>query len=460
MIAFQGHSAGILRCQKPKSVTDTLFALGKSTHVTVQASILNHNLDTMSVTKFKCLPTELEIESDQLAVGMYVCELDRPWLETPFDFQGFRITEPGELDMLRRLCRRVRIDVVLGDHPSGLFDLEASRFPEGVPDPSDDVFRIGARKPLANLNPLDDELPKAQEIQLTLATALEDAMEGLRAGRIHSIQNIQTVSTSLIDSIERNPDALSWLTTMRSKDAGMYRHAMAVGILVLTVGRHLGLPRATLESMALGGLLFDVGKTRVSDTVLMKPDRLTEREYERFQRHVEHGLEMLSGGLGVNDTVLSMVRTHHERHDGSGYPSGLMGDSIPALGKILGIADAYETMLSSATAGRQLSPHDVLRYFNTRRGKLFDGALVEEFVQAVGIYPTGTLVRLNDKRIGVIYEQNRLRRLQPRVLLVLDDTGQRLKPFERVDLLIQDSLQIVECLEPGSCGIDPEELFL
>ena len=169
---------------------------------------------------------------------------------------------------------------------------------------------------------------------------------------------------------------------------------------------------------------------------------------------------MLSGGRGINDAVLSMVRTHHERHDGSGYPSGLVGDCIPALGKIVGIADAYETMLNSATAGRQLSPHDVLRYFNSRRDKLFDGALVEEFIQAVGIYPTGTLVRLSDRRVGVIYEQNRLRRLQPRVLLVLDDTGQRLKPFERVDLLMQDSLQIVECLEPGSCGIDPEELFL
>jgi hypothetical protein len=106
----------------------------------------------------------------------------------------------------------------------------------------------------------------------------------------------------------------------------------------------------------------------------------------------------------------------------------------------------------------------VLKYFNTRRGKLFDGALVEEFIQAVGIYPTGTLVKLSDNSVGVIYEQNRLRRLQPRVLLVLDGEGRRLKPFERIDLMMHESgnsaLQIVECLEPGACGIDPEELFL
>jgi HD-GYP domain-containing protein (c-di-GMP phosphodiesterase class II) len=414
----------------------------------------------MATTRLKNITTQLEIDTESLVVGMYVCQLDRPWLDTPFDFQGFRISQKAEVDMLRRLCRRVRVDVTLGDYPPALLDPDTRPTAEGIPDPSNAVFHVDLRKPTANRSPLDDELPKAREIQLTLAAALEEAMEGLLAGRVHSIQNLQTVSASLIDSIERNPDALSWLTTMRSKDAGLYRHAMAVGILVLTVGRHLGLPRPTLESMALGGLLFDVGKTRVSDTVLMKPDRLTEKEYERFQRHVEHGVEMITGGRNINDTVLSMVRTHHERHDGSGYPSGLVGDCIPALGKILGIADAYETMLNSATAGRKLSPHDVLRYFNSRRGKLFDGALVEEFIQAVGIYPTGTLVKLNDKRIGVIYEQNRLRRLQPRVLLVLDSAGQRLKPFERVDLLMQDSLQIVECLEPGSSGIDPDELFL
>lgn len=430
------------------------------TQFTVQSFDLGQYCVAMATMRLKNIASQLEVDSESLAVGMYVCQLDRPWLDTPFDFQGFRITQTAEVDMLRHLCRRVRVDVTMGDYPPGLLDFDAPSVDEGGLDPSNAVFHLDSRKPTANRSPLDEELPKAQAIQLALATALEEAVEGLLAGRVHSIQNLQTVSASLIDSIERNPDALSWLTTMRSKDAGMYRHAMAVGILVLTVGRHLGLPRPTLESMALGGLLFDVGKTRVSDTVLMKPDRLTEKEYERFQSHVEHGLEMLSGGRDINDTVLSMVRTHHERHDGSGYPAGLIGDRIPALGKIVGIADAYETMLHSATAGRQLSPHDVLRYFNTRRGKLFDGALVEEFIQAVGIYPTGTLVRLSDRRIGVIYEQNRLRRLQPRVLLVLDSAGHRLKPFERVDLLMQESLQIVECLEPGSSGIDPDELFL
>jgi HD-GYP domain-containing protein (c-di-GMP phosphodiesterase class II) len=413
------------------------------------------------------MPTKtIEIEVERLKIGMYVAELDRPWLDTPFLFQGFRITENEEVEQLRRLCKKVRVDITIGDPPDPVPTRSAP--PPSTPAEavqSNEIFRSPARGPIANKEPIDDELPKAQHKRVELARTLEETMNGLRSGRVLSVERLQATSTSLIDSIERNPDALAWLTTMRSKDAGMYRHAMAVAVLVLTCGRHLGLPRPGLESMALGGLLFDVGKTRVSDTVLMKPDRLTEAEFERFKAHVQHGIEILTGCRGVDEAVLSMVRTHHERHDGSGYPLGLKGDTIPALGKIVGICDVYQTMLDSPTAGRRLSPHDVLNYLNGRRGTLFDAALVEEFIQAIGIYPTGTFVRLSDGSVGVVYEQNRLRRLLPRVMLVLDGTGVRLKPFQMVDLMMQSasedrSLRIVECLDPGSCGLDVDDLFL
>jgi HD-GYP domain-containing protein (c-di-GMP phosphodiesterase class II) len=291
-------------------------------------------------------------------------------------------------------------------------------------------------------------------------------MEELRSGRVLAIEHVKAATQPFIESVERNPDALAWLSTMRHKDASMYQHALSAALLVLTFGRHLGLPRPALEDLTLGGLLFDVGKTRISDTVLLKPDRLTDNEFKRYQQHVEHGIEILTQCRGVNDTILAMVRTHHERHDGSGYPLGLKGDSIPAFGKIAGIADAYRTMLESSTAGRRLSAHDALRYLSRERERTFDGALVEEFIQAIGIYPTGTLVKLSDGCVAVVIEQNRLRRLQPKVMLVLDSKQQPLGAFQAIDLLMQNanvdasSLSIVECLEPGAYGIDPEELFL
>lgn len=409
------------------------------------------------------LTKTVEIEVDELTVGMYVAALDRPWLETPFLFQGFRITGQDEVEALRRLCKRVRIDITAGEELKPKAPLSTPR-QDADAEPSNETFHNPSRREVEIRRPVQEEMASAKQVHSELIEALSDAMEELRSGRVLAIERVQAATRPLVDSIERNPDALAWLATMRQQDAGMYHHALSAAVLVLTYGQHLGLSRPALENLALGGLLFDVGKTCMSDTVLIKPDRLNDSEFERYQQHVEQGIEILAKCHGMNDTILSMVRTHHERHDGSGYPLGLKGDMIPAFGKIAGIADAYRTMLESSTAGRRLSAHDVLKYLSRHRGLEFDAALVEEFIQAIGIYPTGTLVKLSDGCVGAVIEQNRLRRLQPKVMLVLDNAQQPLAAFQTVDLLLQNSsaspLFIVECLEPGAYGIDPEEFFL
>ncbi|MGQ0835500.1 MAG: HD-GYP domain-containing protein [Gammaproteobacteria bacterium] len=409
------------------------------------------------------LTRTVEIEVEDLTLGMYVSELDRPWVETPFLFQGFRIQHQEEIDTLKKFCARVRIDITVGEMPKPKARVLSHR-ENAAAVQSNEILRRRRKRKAEARRPTQEEMGSAREAHEQMVETLSDVMQGLQEGRTLAIEQVQASAKPLIDSIERNPDALAYLMTMRRKDVGMHRHAMSTAVLVLTCGRHLGLARAELETLALGGLLFDVGKTRVSDTVLLKPDRLTDEEFGDYKRHVEYGIETLSRCRGVNDAVLSMVRTHHERHDGSGYPLGLKGDSIPAFGKIVGIADAYQSMLESNTAGRRLSAHDVLNYLNKHRGLQFDSALVEEFIQAIGIYPTGTLVKLSDGCVGVVVEQNRLRRLQPKVMLVLDQHQQRLPAFATIDLLTHDTraqqLQIVECLEPGAFGIDPEELFL
>lgn len=404
----------------------------------------------------------VEIDVAELTLGMYVSELDRPWIETPFLFQGFRISAQEEIDTLRKLCSRVRIDAALGDLPPVSKKRAKAALQEA--EQSNVIFTQRSPRNVEVARPVAEELAPAVAAHRALVESVSVEMDALRAGRALAVEKVQAATGPLIDSIERNPDALAWLSTMHRKDAGIYRHAVSAAVLVLTCGRHLGLPRAALESLALGGLLFDVGKTRVSETVLLKPDRLTEDEFRAYQQHVEHGIDILSQCKGIDAPVLSMVRTHHERHDGSGYPLGLKGDSIPAFGKMAGIADAYQTMLESTSAGRRLSPHDVLNYLNKHRGLQFDGALVEEFIQAIGIYPTGTLVRLSDGCVGIVVEQNRRRRLQPKVMLVLDQSQRPMPKFQTLDLLLQSAgespLHIVECLEPGAYDIDPEELFL
>ncbi len=408
-----------------------------------------------------------EISVDSLALGMYVAELDRPWLETPFLFQGFKLTEQEEIDTLRNLCKLVHVL----DPDGSIGRAERARRatkPAPVRDPAldvpTDVFRKPGNRVLDVKHPMHEEMAQAKKAHGELVTTIATVMDGLRSGRMLDIDRVQAATHPLINSIGRNPDALAWLSAMRQKDMDIYNQSVSAAVLILTFGRHLGLPRIALDSLALGGLLFDVGKTRISDDILLKPDRLSETEFTEYKKHVQYGMEILSQTRGLDTSIIAMVRTHHERHDGSGYANGLKADEIPAFGKIAGIVDAYQTMLSLSNAGKQLSPHRVLNYLNRRRDMEFESALVEEFIQAIGIYPTGTLVELSDGRIGVVIEQNRRRRLQPKVMLLLDASKNPLPGTQTIDLVIDgasdDQIQVINCLEPGAYGIDTEELFL
>ncbi len=402
----------------------------------------------------------MEIPVEELELGMYVADLDRPWLDTPFLFQGFQLVEPDDLASLRRLCRTVHVDV-RDLSPEKLAERSAAEPPPPPPPPPPPrVQAADVARPMAA------ELPRAAAVEKELLATVTEAMDQLRRGHVLEVAKLKAVTSPLVDSIESNPDALAWLAAMRRKDGDMYRQSVGASVLCATFGRHLGLPRASLEHLALGGLLFDVGKTRLPNDVLLKPDRLTDAEFEIFKGHVLEGLAILEKSAGIPAPVLEMTRTHHERHDGSGYLEGASGADIPVFGRIAGIVDAYLTMVSNPHYGSRHSAHEALRYLIRRRGAEFDAALVEEFVQAIGIYPTGTIVRLSDGRVGVITEQNRLRRLKPTVMIVLDERQCPLANYVTVNLVLEPlgidgkPLSIVDCLEEGAFGIDPEELFL
>ena len=407
----------------------------------------------------------VEIPVDRLEIGMYVAVLDRPWLGTPFPFQGFRVTSPEEMQQVRTLCRTVRVDLSRVDS-TVVQDASLQGRARQSAMPPDTIFSDAGAASIPVRCAMPEELPRARTVHSDLVGVVGEAMEDLRRGHLVEIERVRAATAPLIDSVDSNPDALIWLASIRRKNDRMYRQSISAAILAVTYGRHLGLPRASLSDLAVGGLLFDVGKTRIPDDVLLKPDRLTESEFAVYKMHVDEGVKILQDCGGMNEAILAMVRTHHERHDGSGYDLGLKSDSIPAFGKIAGIVDAYETMLTTANNATRYSGHDALLYLTRRRGHEFDAALVEEFIQAIGIYPTGSIVRLSDGRVGLIIEQNRERRLQPKIMVVMGNDRRPLSKFETVDLRMQhegtdgNPLSISECLEAGAYGITAEDYYL
>jgi HD-GYP domain-containing protein (c-di-GMP phosphodiesterase class II) len=184
------------------------------------------------------------------------------------------------------------------------------------------------------------------------------------------------------------------------------------------------------------------------------------------QKHVDYSVEIVSSIEGINDDVIEMVATHHERHNGSGYPKGLSGDKIPLFGKMAGIIDCYDAMISDRVYMSAISPHDAVRKLYDWSNIDFQLELVEQFIQVVGIYPVGTIIELSDGRIGVIVAHHRVWRLRPKIMLILDSDKNPYAQFDIIDTYkIEDDedgnpLKIIKSVDPGIYGIDPQQFYL
>ncbi len=409
--------------------------------------------------------TTVQIPTSMLKVGMYVSSLDRPWIETPFLFQGFSVGDE-ELGEIRKLCKTITVDCSEAEaaelrrqlahtQPPRRAETEISLKPK--PGPSRDPV------------PLREELAAAKSVHANATTVLTDVMDQLRRGRQLTVPKLGVVVDSMVDSVCRNREAITWLARMKTKDDYVYGHSLASSVWALVFGRHLGLDKETLKTLSLGAMLLDIGKTRLRTDLLTKAGRLNAEEMQEARRHVELGLSVLQESSGIDSRVLQMVETHHERFDGSGYPHGIAGDSIPLVGRIAGIVDTYDAMTSLRPYAKAKSTYDAVRQLKGLANVWFHGELVEQFVQAVGVFPTGTLVELNTGEVGVVVGQSRYRRLRPEIMLILDGNKQLRSDFTTIDLQMQqegegaDSTQklwIVQGLEPGAYGIDPTEYYL
>jgi len=401
---------------------------------------------------------------DELLVGMYVSRLDRPWIETPFPLQGFYIKELGDIDQLKRYCRQVTIDLSRSRAVVEPVQRVATQKPrEEAAKPA----AARARKPVyQTVVSMPQEVNASRVLHLQFADAVGAVYQGLKQGKGVDLDNTREVTGQVVESIIRNPDAMVWLSRVRDKDAYSYHHAFRCAIWGTVLGRHLGISRPAMENLALGLTLMDVGKARLPDGLLSKKGLLSPAERTELRRHVDYSLEILGGMPGIPSQVMQMVAEHHERFDGSGYPNKLIGKAISPLGKIAGLVDTYDAMTSERPYARALTSMEAVSRLYELRNNEFQAQLVEEFIQAIGVYPTGTLVHLSSQEVGVVIAQNRERRLRPKLLVLLDGDKKALARPRYLDMLstTHDSagepLRIVTSLLAGSFGVDPGKVQL
>lgn len=413
-----------------------------------------------------------KLDVHQLSIGMYVSELDRPWLETPFLFQGFEIRSQEDIEQLRRYCKSVYID--LPDHISDSPGLRRKAPEQPAPRPYQEIGdtrdktehsllkiinRPGGPPRYHDKTTLEEEIAAIGQHYLRARAMIQGIMDDVRLG--HSINGLgaaQAVS-ALADSVIRNPDALMCFIQLKKFDEYTAQHSLRVCILALAFGRYLGFEPKELRVLGIGGLLHDIGKMKIPLDILNKPTELTPRESSIMQTHVQRGVEILEAVSVMPATAIDVARYHHERYNGNGYMIGLEGERIGMFGMIGGIVDCYDAITSDRAYRASMSSHAALRRMYEWRTREFHPHLVEQFIQCMGIYPIGSIVELNTGDVGVVVAMNRTRRLKPRVALVLRPNHLPYSQNKIVDLgehKYDDGrdYEIERVLEPGSHGVN------
>ncbi len=400
------------------------------------------------------------VNTQKLKIGMYICGLDRPWLDTPFLMQGFLIDDDKEIEDLNYYCKYVSIDIDKG--------IEADAYLDGNPgsaeDHLNDFLELGDRYvEYEDEKSALEEFPVAK-LALDEATAeITTIMDDINNGDILDVQAVNTAVQPLLDSMIRNVDALLWMLNVQGNEDS-YRAAMENCTLGLAFGRHLGLHMSDIRTLAVGMLLLDVGKFKVPADILNKPGTLTKEEFTEVKKHVEYGVEMLKNIGGFNEAVINLVQTHHERFNGSGYPNGLEGTQIPIFGRIASIIDTYSSMSRKTTFRDAIAPHKILQELYKWRNKHYQAELVEQFLQCMGVYPTGSLVEMTTGEVGIVVAQNMRERLEPIICMLLDENKD---PWQSKFIINLSKnrvdakgvrRKILHALESGSYGIASGQL--
>jgi HD-GYP domain-containing protein (c-di-GMP phosphodiesterase class II) len=422
---------------------------------------------------------------------MYVAELDRPWLDTPFVFQGFEIKGRNEIQQLQSSCSYVYVDIDRGRLTEvEIRSLLSSDFGKTMPvtsrvsreAPAKGLLsRIRARlglnnpvngrrakdaKPYEITSTVRREAPRAKEAYEHTLSRYKAILDRARGFGEVSVGKVSHAVKPTIESILRNPDAMAWTIFSKKRSGRNYSRAVATSVWSVMFGRHLGFDRAGLQDLAMGGLLLDIGNIGIPGSIINAEGSITIVEFEKVAEHVQIGLEILTKSGRFSDNVLDMVQYHHERADGSGYPKKKVGHHIPVYGRIAAVADCYDAMTTKTLYSPALAAYDSARELNDMRGKEFQAEVVGQFLQMIGMFPTGSVVEFSDGIVGVVLEQNRQNPLRPKVMLLKDSNGE---PFDQPQIMDMQKLSdgdrgskavsITKGHEHGAFGIDPLNYF-
>lgn len=403
------------------------------------------------------LPNQVKLGTNDVLVGMFVCELDCKWSETPFPLGGFHVKTADEIVLLQKFCKVVTIDTNKGAEParrrrSNLTILSSARRAA----PAAASLKVN-RDAWPVTHTLKQQIDKSHASYLAMNDALAGLAQAVRKGDPLDLDSLQEPSTALIDSILANPQTLVWILNTEDQLKQQNSHCVRAAIWAALLSRQFGLKRNDIELLFQGVLLADIGMNLLPERLVNKQGPFRKKEYLAYRKHVDFGLELLAGYPQLDERVVRIVRNHHERHDGLGFPKGLKGDQIPVLARFTSLAYCYERLLKSNCRNKRLSPARAISRLYKQRELKFPEQLVVEFIHVLGTYPVGSVVQLSNGELALVLEQNMEERLSPKVAVIADAQQQVYENPKPIDLSSpKEERRIKASVNPGGLAISLE----
>nr|CRH04417.1 putative metal dependent phosphohydrolase [Candidatus Magnetococcus massalia] len=309
-----------------------------------------------------------------------------------------------------------------------------------------------------------EETTYALELMSATERELAEVFEQAADGEPLDVKKLDLSVSRINATLANDSDAMVGLALLRRHDTEGFDHSINSAIYLMTLGHSMGLSETVCNELGMGGLLHDIGKSQLPRDLIQKRGALTDAERKLVNSHVEESMQMLDVMEEIPERVKELVRHHHERLDGTGYPHGLKGDAISQGGRMMAVADCFDAMTSNRSYRKAREGREVLKELMLEcvENKSLDTRIVEHFIQGVGIYPLGTLVRLADKRLGVVIRNHSGNLLHPVLRIIAQGMdNKQLEPY-MLDLATAgggEAVRIVSTENPSMTRIDPSRFM-